>query len=348
MSPGSHPAPGRPRRWPARPTDAVTVLGFRIGWGAVRRLPDPAAYRLFDVIADVTTRRDGKGVRRLRANYHRVRPELDDAALERLVRAGMRSYMRYYCDAFRLPDRSVEEIARSVRAANDGPIRALLESGRPAVAFAAHMGNWDTAGAWSTTQLAPVTSVVERLEPEEVFAEFLELRESLGMTILPLTGGEDPFAGLKRAVERGDFVAVVADRDLTSNGVEVDFCGHRARMAKGPAVLALMTRTPLFATAVYYEDAPSGRAFGGKRVVIDFSPVIEPPESGDSRSKVLAMTQQCADYIGMRVREHTESWHMLQRVFLEDLDAAPGATAGGRGPQSAQPAGRREVGGAGS
>ncbi len=32
------------------------------------------------------------------------------------------------------------------------------------------------------------------------------------------------------------------------------------------------------------------------------------------------MTQACADVLGAVVREHTEDWHMLQRVFLEDLD----------------------------
>ena len=34
------------------------------------------------------------------------------------------------------------------------------------------------------------------------------------------------------------------------------------------------------------------------------------------------MTQACASYLQEGVRRHTEDWHMLQRVFVEDLDPA--------------------------
>ena len=65
------------------------------------------------------------------------------------------------------------------------------------VVFLGHLGNWDLAGAWGTDDLAPVVTVAERLKPEEVYAEFLAFRESLGMPILPLTGGGDVFALLR-------------------------------------------------------------------------------------------------------------------------------------------------------
>ncbi len=301
-------------------TDTGAVLGYRAGFSAIRALPAGAAYRLFDVFADVAVRRGGSGVERLRANYARVRPELDEAALDALVREGMRSYMRYYCDAFRLPDRTPEELAAATRVVGDGPLRAALAVGA-AVVFVPHMGNWDTAAAWSTTHLAPVTTVAERLQPEEVFREFLEFRESLGMTILPLTGGDDPFTGLKLAAARGDFIALVSDRDLTHNGLDVDLCGHRARVAKGPAVLALMTKSPLFAAAIYYEDAPHVPG-SGKGIVVEFSPVIPAPEEGSTRDKVAVMVQACADWVGDQITRHTAEWHMLQRVFVEDLDQA--------------------------
>ena len=138
----------------------------------------------------------------MRANYAKVRPELDDAALDALVGEGMRSYTRYFCEAFRLPDCTHDDLDRMCRAVNDAAVRANLDAGRSAVIFVPHMGNWDIAGAWSTGHLAPVTTVAERLEPEEVFREFFEFRESLGMTILPLTGGPNPFNGLREAVDR--------------------------------------------------------------------------------------------------------------------------------------------------
>ncbi len=181
-------------------TDRLTVAAHRIGWGAVRRMPERTAYALFDRIADLTVARGGAA--RMRSNYAKVRPDLDAAGLDALVRDGMRRYLRYYCEAFRLQDLSADDLAHRVRVEGDGPVREVIDGGGSVVAFLGHLGNWDLAGAWGTTHLGPVTTVAERLKPEEVFEEFLAFRESLGMTIIPLTGGVNPFPALREAARR--------------------------------------------------------------------------------------------------------------------------------------------------
>ena len=316
----------------SRLTDRAALLAYRAGWALVRRLPERVAYAAFDLIADVACRRGGSGVSRMRSNYARVRPELAPAELDALVRAGMRSYFRYWCEAFRLPDLTEADLVARVRTVGDAPVRAHLGAGRPAVMFLGHMGNWDLAGAWSTTQLAPVTTVAERLRPEELYAEFLAFRERLGMRILPLTGGSDVFRELTRALRHNAFVALLADRDLTEGGVEVDFCGHRARMAVGPAALALSTGAALHPVSVHYAPRPSGR---GHELVIVFHDRVEAPATGSTREKIAAMTQACADALTGAVREHTEDWHMMQRVFTDDLTPRAAATGTGVPAQEA-------------
>ncbi len=293
--------------------DAVTLAGHRLGWAAVRRMPERVAYRLFDAVADLTVARGGAA--RMRSNYARVRPDLDPPALDALVREGMRSYLRYYCEAFRLPVLGPAELAERVRVEGDGPVRAVLADGGSVVCFLGHLGNWDLAGAWGTVHLGAVTTVAERLEPEEVFREFLAFREGLGMTILPLTGGPDVFPALREATRRPGLIPLLADRDLTQRGITVDFCGLPARMAPGPAALALAERRPLFPVSIRHERR--GRGWG---IVITFHPPVDVPASGATREKVVAMTQQCADVLGAAVRAHTADWHMLQRVFVDDLD----------------------------
>ena len=297
--------------------EGLTLAGYRAGWFLVRRMPGRLAYGAFDLIADVAWRRGGKGVERMRSNYATVRPALNPAELDALVRAGMRSYLRYWCDAFRLPDRSIEELVEGVRAVGDDAVRAHLKSGRSAVVFLGHMGNWDFGGAWSTTQLAPVTTVAERLKPEELFDEFLAFRERLGMRIIPLTGGGNVFRELTTACRSGALVALLADRDLTKGGIEVDFCGQRARMAVGPAALAVNTGAALFPCIVHYEPHPQGH---GWRTVVTFHDAVAVPAQGTSREKVQAMTQACADVLSQAVRERTHDWHMMQRVFTKDLE----------------------------
>jgi len=300
------------------------LVVFRAGWRGVRVLPERIAYRLFDLAALVAHARGGRDVQMMRENYARVRPELDGTELDRLVRAGMRSYLRYWCDAFRLPDRNEAELSAMVRCENDAPARADVAAGRGQVLFLGHLGNWDTAGAWATGHLAPVTTVAERLRPEELYAEFLAFREHLGMTILPLTGEAAVFGRLVRAVRAGAFVPLLADRDLTRTGVEVDFCGQRAAMAPGPAALAISTGAPLRPVAVRYEARPELRpgpsAF---RIVISFGPRVSDPGVGSSSERVAAMTQECADYLAATVRQYTQDWHMMQPVFLATDRAAP-------------------------
>lgn len=292
--------------------EAIEVGGYRTGWRLVRWLPEPAALALFDGIADLTVARGGAD--RLRANYARVRPEAGTRELNRLVVEGMRNYLRYYCEAFRLPGLSPAELAARVRVEGDAPVREVIDAGGSAVCFLGHLGNWDLAGAWASMHWASVTTVAERLKPEQVFREFLAFRESLGMTIIPLTGGVNPFPALREAARRPGLIPLLADRDLTSRGVDVRLCGHRARMAAGPAALALAERRPLFPATIRHERR--GRGWG---IVITFHPEVPPSESGSTRERVEAMTQSCADVLGAVIARDPTQWHMLQRVFTDDL-----------------------------
>lgn len=307
----------------ARMKDAVTVAAFTAGWRLVKALPEPAAYRLFETLADVTYRRGGKDVERMRTNYARVRPELSDDELDDLTRAGVRSYLRYWCDSFRLPALSRADLQSLVTTSGAiEQVRADLAAGESLVLYLGHLGNWDLAGAWSATELAHVTTVAEKLEPEAVFRAFLDFREGLGMTIIPLEKGRDVMGEVETALRRpGAFAPLLSDRDLTSRGVTVRLAGHDARVAAGPAVLARRTGARLYPISITY-TAPSGRAMHG--IDIHFHDRVEVARTDDARADVQNATQACIDALGSAIAAHTEDWHMMQRVFVDDLDPARG------------------------
>lgn len=297
--------------------DSLVAGAYRLGWAGLRALPERAAYGLFDRIADGLWRANGSGVRRLRSNYARLRPELPPAQLEPLVRAGMRAYLRYYCEAFRLPALSRPEIVERVRVVGDEPVRAHLAAGRPVVCFLGHMGNWDLAGAWCCLELGTVVTVAERLKPEAVFKEFLEFRTGLGMRIVPLTGGAEVFAALRAHAKEPVIIPLLADRDLTGGGLEVDLRGQPARAAVGPAALALSTGAALHPVSIRHERR--GRGWG---IVITFHEAVSAPAQGGTRVRAAAMTQACMDVLGAELAAHPADWHMLQRVFTADLERA--------------------------
>jgi phosphatidylinositol dimannoside acyltransferase len=297
--------------------DGLVYRAYALGWAAVRRLPERVAYALFRRIADVVWRRRTASVVRLEANLRRARPESSYDELRALSHAGMRSYLRYWCDAFRLPDWSRDRVVNSVRVENEHYLRDTLSSGRGVVAALMHMGNWDHAGAWASLTGAPVVTVAERLRPERLYDRFLAYREGLGMEILPLTGGDgDLLDVLSQRLRAARLVPLLADRDLRASGIGVDLLGEPTRMPPGPAMLALRTGAALHPVSIWHDaDADGGR------LVIRWHDEILPPPTGRTRERVTDMTQRVADEFSDAIRAHPEHWHMLQPLWLADLAA---------------------------
>lgn len=297
--------------------DQLTLLGYSGGWSAIRHMPERAAYATFRRLADAAWRRRGRGVRQLEANLVRALGQVPEEELRAASRQGMRSYLRYWCEAFRLPDWDTERIVGRVRTEGESRFRELLAGGRGVVAALPHMGNWDHAGAWAGVTGAPVTTVAERLKPEQLFDRFVAFRERLGMEVLPLTGGaDDIFTTLADRLRAGALVPLLADRDLSRRGIDVTLLGERTRMPAGPAALATRTGAALMPVSLWYEgDEP------GHRLVIRFHPEIRPPEGVRGAARVAAMTQAVADVFSAAITAHPHDWHMMQRLFLADLPA---------------------------
>ena len=293
-----------------RPADVASLLQGRAidgayagGWALVRALPDAVAHRLFRSGADLAHRRGGKGVARLRSNLARVAPDRD---LDALTRDGLRSYARYWCEVFRLPVTSTERVVRGMHTVGEQRMRTAVASDRGTILALPHSGNWDHAGAWCGATGVPFTTVAERLKPESVYDRFVAFRESLGMEVLPLTGGDRPsFDVLVERLEAGGTLCLLSDRDLTARGVDVRFFGATARMAAGPATLALRTGATLLPTTLSFRD-------DGWECV--FHPEVP-------HTDVPTMTQVVASAFESAIAQHPQDWHMLQRLWLDDLDS---------------------------
>jgi KDO2-lipid IV(A) lauroyltransferase len=194
-----------------------------------------------------------------------------------------------------------------------------LERGRGVIAALPHMGNWDVAGLWLVAQHGQFTTVVERLQPESLFDRFVAYRESLGFEILPLTGGDQPaFDVLRQRLRENKIVCLVADRDLSLHGVEVQLFGEATRMPSGPALLAATTGAALLPVGMWFTE----RGWHNR-----VNPPIELP-GGRLRDRVHAGTQALADAFAVEIADHPTDWHMLQRLWLADLPPREPARSG--------------------
>jgi phosphatidylinositol dimannoside acyltransferase len=281
-------------------TGRATDAAYAAGWAVVRTLPEPAAAALFAAGADLAAVRGGPAVDRLRTNLARVAPDRD---LDALTRDALRSYARYWREVFRLPVTSAERIESGMRCVEEDRLFGAVAAGRGVVFALPHTGNWDHAGAWLAGRGVRFTTVAERLRPESLYDRFVAFRSSLGMEVLPLTGGRPPFETLVDRLEAGGALCLLADRDLSTRGVDVEFFGAATRMPAGPASLALRTGAALVPVTLSFR--PDG-----------WEAAVHPEVPA---SDVATMTQVMADAFARGIAAAPQDWHMLQRLWLEDL-----------------------------
>jgi phosphatidylinositol dimannoside acyltransferase len=305
--------------------DRLASAAFTAGWSLACRLPESWARGLFNFGADVAWRRQGAGVEVLEGNLVRVlRTEaaysdgdqaIDQEALRALSRAVMRSYGRYYLETFRLQVIPGDRILSGMHV-NYPNVDLTLEhmkNGRGVIYALPHMGDFEQAARWVNLYGAgSLTTVAERLKPEAVFELFLKFRRGLGMEVLPTTGGPHPFGVMAQRLRAGKLVCLVADRDLSNTAVEVDFFGEKALFPAGPAMLAVQTGAALMPVSCWFVGEDEWAAH-----VRDEIPV---PAEGTRKEKAAAMTQALASVFEQEITEHPEDWHMLQKVFVNDLD----------------------------
>jgi KDO2-lipid IV(A) lauroyltransferase len=284
----------------------LSYLAYLVGWKLVGALPEKAAYFLFRKLADFFYRKNGKSVRRLRTNLSIVNPRLSDEKLEELVKVAFRSYLRYWCDTFRIHKWSPAKIQSTVTTTNDHLLRDPMKDGRGVIIALPHSGNWDHAGAYFCQEGIPLVTVAEVLKPERLFKKFLEYRTSMGFEVLGLDARA--FVTLIRRAREKRLIALVADRDLSDSGIPVQFFGKTAKMPAGPAVLALKEGLPIVVAHVSYTRAG---------IHIDFQAV--PLAQGLTEDEIIARTVQAiATTFELGIAAHPQDWHMLQRIWIEE------------------------------
>jgi KDO2-lipid IV(A) lauroyltransferase len=292
--------------------DTLIAWAYGAGWATVKRMPEKLAYSTFERIADTLWSRRGSDVLRLEGNIrHVIGPDPTEAELRVLSRAGMRSYFRYWCDAFRLPGWSHERIVDTIRIVDNHVLADALAAGDGVVIALPHMGNWDHAGAWATLVHSPVVTVAERLKPEDLYEKFMAFRTGLGMDVIPLTGGDPPFPYLVQKLREGGLVCLLGDRDISNSGVPVQFFGAKAKFPAGPAALAVDSGAVLLTASLWWEDGHNW---------VKFHTPVEVPQEGERSRRIFRTTQLVADQLAEGIAAHPTDWHMLQRLWVADLD----------------------------
>jgi KDO2-lipid IV(A) lauroyltransferase len=282
-------------------------LLYLFAWKLIALLPEKSAYKLADYVSDRIYNKNGKGIKRLRGNYGRVMPEYSSQKLEELTKLGMRSYLRYWFDTFRLSKWSKNRIISTTQVIRENLLRDPIQSKHGCIVALPHAGNWDHAAAYFCSTGITLTAVVEKLKPEAIFKKFLAYRQSIG--IEAISHKEKTIPILTQRLQAGKLIALVADRDMSRNGIEVNFFGKTSKMPSGPAILAIKTGAPLITAYVRY--TPGG-------IEIIFDETLKPTNSESEEEQIKVITQSMADNFAKRIKENPVDWHMLQRIWIDE------------------------------
>lgn len=292
----------------------IVTPAYKVASRLARLAPQPVASAAARGLGLAAVRVAPERRAQVERNLRRVDPTINGDELRAKVRETFVSYARYYEESFRLPGTSPADLDEGFTHEGYDHLEAALAAGTGAIMAMPHLGGWEWSGFWLTqVQGVPVTAVVERLDPPDLFEWFVALRESFGFEIVAL--GPEAGSATARALKANHVLALLCDRDLVGSGPEVEFFGERTTLPAGPATLALRTGAPILPTAIYF-DGPDNR----HAVVL---PPLDTERRGRLREDVQRVTQDLAGALEDLIRRAPEQWHLLQPNWPSDRRPIP-------------------------
>lgn len=222
----------------------VRFFLYKIGQFLVNILPLPVGYAFAQFLSDLQYIFSVTDRRNVRANMRKIFNS--DNVDEKLVRDVFRNFGRYLVDFFRMA-RYVNEdfVNKSVKCEGLDNLTEVLSRGKGAIIVSAHIGNWELGGIVMGKLGFPVLAVALPHKHKWVNDLFNAQREINGVTVVT------PSVAVRRCLEKlkaNESVALVADRDFGTHGLEMDFLGCPTFLPKGPAVLAIKTGAGIIPT----------------------------------------------------------------------------------------------------
>jgi len=278
---------------------------YRYGTALLCWLPRSIAMSVMTVATYVAYVVSGRTRRMVSRNLRRVvGNQTSPRELKRIVRMSYASYGRYWVDLAHLTKLSEDDFGASIDEHDLVTFVEVMQHKAVIIALP-HIGSWEIAGLWASKHGYTVNTVAEPASSEALTDWFRQQRDAIGIHVLELSG--QTINQLLGALGREELVALVADRNIGGEGIEVRFFGETVRMPGGPALLALRSGCPLVPLAIYHDR--SDQHF----------PVLLPPISlartGRLRDDVVRITQDLAYAFEDLIRKAPEQWHVFQPIF---------------------------------
>lgn len=292
--------------------DLPLYLAYRALSAFVAILPEPVMRRTGEAVGWASSFFAPTRLRLVETNLERVTGS--SFGLRRRARRAFASYGRYWSEVFWVRPRRKCAIVAHTEVVNVERLHAARDASEGVIVALPHIGNWEMAGARAEVEGVPVLAAAEALSNRRVVEWFVAVRKTMGIEVVVAGGSKRVTTRLVSRLREGGTIALIADRDLSGRGIEVEFFGERTTMPAGPVALADRTGAALLPVGCYFKE---GR---GHRFVI--SEPIAIPDIEDRDERIAAGTQQFAYALEAIIRESPEQWHLFQPNWPSDRDAS--------------------------
>ncbi|HVB64988.1 MAG TPA: lysophospholipid acyltransferase family protein [Nitrolancea sp.] len=204
---------------------------------------------------------------------------------------------------FRTVDR--EQFAELMDVRGHDNLDRALECGKGVIILAAHLGNYSVVGQYPATIGIRSAIIAERVQPPGLFNYMVRLRSAAGIDILP--PGREAIPPILRLLRGNGVLMVAGDRDVSGQGVEVNFFGEPASLPAGPAILAMRTGAALIPTYTIRTSMRHSVVF-----------IEEPLQLVRTRDRELDLrrnVQIIARSLEKMIATDPTQWAVLQRVW---------------------------------
>ena len=208
--------------------DVAAALLYALAW-AVARWPWPLLRALADALAAAAVASDAREARVARRNLELIRPDLDAAAREALVRRIVRTTARQAVETLRLWTRPpARNLADIVEVHGRALFDAALADPRGLIVAAPHMGNWELLNQWLAAQ-TPLAILYRPPESGLGEAFLRRVRARAGQQVEQVRAEAAGVRTLLKRLQAGGVVGILPDQQPKSGeGAFAPFFGKPA------------------------------------------------------------------------------------------------------------------------
>lgn len=192
---------------------------------------------------------------------------------------------------------------------NEDRLTDIIDNGRQAIFFSAHMADWE---AMPATLFAKGLkhAIVYRAANNPIVDEEIIRRRSETMSRRQIPKGKRGARDLVKALDEGLSLCMLTDQKL-NDGISAPLLGHPAMTTPAAARLALRTKIPLIPIQLMREP--------GSRFTLTVHEPVTIRETGDIKADTEALTAAMNAKLGEFILERPDQWLWLHRRWPKKL-----------------------------